>query len=422
MAIKVVVGGSLEDHALVRYALSAGMLQTAVDAGTDGFRTLELTGRVRPDVVLVDPSIPSLSGPQLVARLRRESPASPVVCWTARPDLEEAVELLLAGAAGYLLKEDGPSDLADRITAVLDGGLVIAPKIAAQLMPRFAHAIQRESDLTRTLGETTMRLQEVVGTKDQFIANVNHELRTPVTIVKGIAHLLKSGRLTENDQEQFLNRMDAALEKLTVTVEEIVSVADLGQGRLTLDPRRVEMSVLAHEVCDGVAEAYPDSVIERSIKPSLGVLADRARIAQAMKQLVENACRFSPPGGRIEVSLRRLSEGVQFSVTDSGIGVPRHIVTKAFQEPFVTAENVLRKERAGLGIGLHLARQLVVMHGGVMSADPLPAGGSRVRFCIPEHSPLLQISSDDVPATPSRPERAPVRREVEAMVPPRYTE
>jgi signal transduction histidine kinase len=306
---------------------------------------------------------------------------------------------------------------------VLDGGMVIAPKVAAQLMPRFAHAIQRESDLTRALGETTMRLQEVVGTKDQFIANVNHELRTPVTIVKGIAHLLKSGRLTEDDQEQFLNRMDAALEKLTVTVEEIVSVADLGQGRLILDPRRVEMSVLAHEVCDGVAEAYPDSVIERSIKPSLGVLADRARIAQAMKQLVENACRFSPPGGRIEVSLRRLSEGVQFSVTDSGIVVPRHIVTKAFQEPFVTAENVLRKERAGLGIGLHLARQLVVMHGGVMSADPLPAGGSRVRFCIPEHSPLLQISSDDdVPVTPSRPERAPVRREVEAMVPPRYTE
>jgi signal transduction histidine kinase len=60
----------------------------------------------------------------------------------------------------------------------------------------------------------------------------------------------------------------------------------------------------------------------------------------------------------------------------------------------VTAENVLRKERAGLGVGLHLARQLVVMHGGVMSADPLPAGGSRVRFCIPEHSPLLQVTAE----------------------------
>jgi signal transduction histidine kinase len=421
MGIKVVVGGSLEDHALVRYALSSGMLGAALEAGTDGFRTVELTARVRPDVVVIDPALPSISGPPLVARLREQSPQSAVLCWTARPDVDEAVDLFLAGAAGYLLKEDGPADLVDRITAVLEGGAVIAPRVATHLIPKFTRAIQRESDLTRTLAETTMQLQEVAGTKDQFIANVNHELRTPVTIAKGITHLLKGGRLTPDEQGQFLARMDAALEKLTDTVEEIVSVADLGHGRLTLYPKRVELSALVHEVCDDVAGAYPDSPIERYVKPSLEVLADRDRIAQAMAQLVENACRFSPPGSRIEVSLRRVPEGVQFSVTDSGVGVPRHIVTRAFQEPFVTAENVLRKERAGLGVGLHLARQLVVMHGGVMSADPLPAGGSRVRFCIPEHSPLLQLPSDDAATTPIRPERAPSRDVVEALV-PRYTE
>src|SRR5207237_5769633 len=117
--------------------------------------------------------------------------------------------------------------------------------------------------------------------------------------------------------------------------------------------------------------------IDRFVKPGLEVLADPERIAEAMAQLVDNACRFSPAGGRVEVSLRRVTEGVQFSVTDSGDGVARHIVNKAFREPFVTGADILRKERAGLGIGLHLARQLVIMHGGIMWADPLPAGGSR---------------------------------------------
>ena len=78
-----------------------------------------------------------------------------------------------------------------------------------------------------------------------------------------------------------------------------------------------------------------------------------------------------------------------FSVTDSGDGLARKLVNKAFREPFVTGEDVLRKEKAGLGLGLHLARQLIVMHGGIMWADPLPSGGSRVAFCIPEHSALL---------------------------------
>jgi signal transduction histidine kinase len=408
MAMRVVVGGSEEDRAVVQYALSTGTVDGKVEWGHDGFRVLELTDRTHPDVVVLDPDMPSVAGPELVARLRDRSPESAVVCWTGRPSVEEAVELLLAGASGYLLKEDGPGELVRQLDAVLDGGTVIAPRVATELMPRFAHAIQRETDLTRALAETTLQLQEIAGTKDQFIANVNHELRTPVTIVKGIAHLLKSGRLSEDDRKQFLIRMDAAVDKLTDTVEEMVSVADLGRGRLTLDPKRVQMSALVKEVCDGVAEAYPETSIERYVNPSLEVVADRDRITQAMTQLVENACRFSPPGGRVEVSLRRVDEGVQFCVTDTGDGLARNLVTKAFHEPFVTGEDVLRKERTGLGIGLHLARQLVVMHGGVMSADPLPSGGSRVAFCIPEHSPVLRVPSggDERASAPDR-ESAP---------------
>jgi hypothetical protein len=78
-----------------------------------------------------------------------------------------------------------------------------------------------------------------------------------------------------------------------------------------------------------------------------------------------------------------MSEGVVVSVTDHGEGIQREIVAKAFNEPFSTGEEILRKERAGAGVGLHMARQLVLQHGGIMWADPLPAGGTRVSFVVP---------------------------------------
>ena len=82
---------------------------------------------------------------------------------------------------------------------------------------------------------------------------------------------------------------------------------------------------------------------------------------------------------------RPMDEGVVVSVTDHGEGMARQTASKAFEEPFSAGEDILRKERAGAGVGLHMARQLVVQHGGILWADPLPSGGTRVSFVIPAH-------------------------------------
>ena len=80
---------------------------------------------------------------------------------------------------------------------------------------------------------------------------------------------------------------------------------------------------------------------------------------------------------------RELQEGVVVMVTDHGEGLDRAVAAKAFEQPFSTGEATLRKEKAGVGVGLHLARQIVIEHGGVMWSDPLPGGGTRISFCIP---------------------------------------
>src|SRR5437763_4172251 len=188
MPISLVVAGSTEDGAALENALVPDTAVGRVDLATDAYRAIELAMRNRPDLVVVDPAVPGLPAAELVARLKERLPGSPVVCWTAEPDVDQASELLRAGAAAYLVKQDGPADLIRHIPALLDGGFVIAPKVAAGLAVRFAEAIHREVELTRSLDEASAQLQAIASAKEAFMANVNHEIRTPVTIVKGIAH------------------------------------------------------------------------------------------------------------------------------------------------------------------------------------------------------------------------------------------
>src|SRR5437588_5205608 len=215
MPITLVLAGSQEDRTLLRRVLDPTMPDARIDLGTDGHRALELVERTKPDAVVFDPAVPGLTGPVLVGRLFASAPQSPIICWTANPDVDSASELFRAGAAAYLLKLDDPAELARDLRAVLGGGVVIAPRVAAGLAARFTQAIHREVELTRALVETTRQLHENASSKDAFIANVNYELRTPVTIVKGIAHLLKSRDLTDEEHDRFVERMDAAVQELT---------------------------------------------------------------------------------------------------------------------------------------------------------------------------------------------------------------
>jgi signal transduction histidine kinase len=170
-------------------------------------------------------------------------------------------------------------------------------------------------------------------------------------------------------------------------VEEILSIADLDRGTVDFDVARSDLATMVHDVCDRVGKRYPMVRMERDIPETMYAVVDPARISEAVAQLVDNACRYSPAASSVRIRLRAQDEGVVFSVTDTGLGLSREVASLAFQEPFVTGEEVLRKERAGVGLGLHLARRLVLLHGGILWADPLPAGGTRVSFCIPTVPP-----------------------------------
>jgi signal transduction histidine kinase len=384
MTIQVLLCDAPPGIAILEYGLLRSSADYSIEVGTDGYRAVELAARMHPSVIVTEVSLPGLSGAELVRQLRTAAPDAKVICWTSLSVPDVVAEILRAGAVGYLSKDEGWQPVIGAIGPVLEGGAVISPNIAVRLLSRFADAVHRERDLNGALADANMKLQEITQAKGEFLANVSHELRPPVTAVRGIAYVLGQGQVTEEERAEFLNRLQVTVDKLTGLVDNVLTIADLERGSLALQLSQIDLASLVANVCDEVARKYPNVVVDTALPPIAPCMADSARIAEVVRQLVDNACRYSPDGATVAVRIRLMDEGVTVTVTDDGEGLRREVVAMAFSEPFTAGEQVLRTARSGMGLGLHLARQLVLMHSGIMWADPLPGGGTRVSFCIPK--------------------------------------
>ncbi|HXF37803.1 MAG TPA: hybrid sensor histidine kinase/response regulator [Actinomycetota bacterium] len=384
MPTKVLLCDAPDGLALLQYALLRSGAELEVEAAPDGFRAVELAARLQPEVVVCEIDLEGLAGTELVRRLLASAPGARLVCWTAVASAGSAAEMLGAGAVGYLLKEDGPDGIVRAIRAAASGvGVVLSPKVARLLADRFAESLRRDQELEESLAEATGKLDEVRAAKAEFLANVSHELRTPVTVAKGIAYVLRNRDVPDPEREEFLHQLEASLDKLMGIVDEILTIAELDRGTLALNLQQVDLAPLLRHLAEEAARRYPEHRIDHRVPDPLPAMADPGRISEVVRQLLDNACRYSPPHESVSLQARVLEEGVVVSVTDHGLGMAREVLSRAFEEPFSTGERVLRKERAGVGLGLHMARQLVAQHGGVLWADPLPSGGTRVSFCLP---------------------------------------
>lgn len=387
----------------LQYALikSGGDLQT--EAVTDGFRAVEIAARIQPQVVVVEIGLEGLAGAELVRRLIATVPETRVVCWTGVSSPFAAAEMIDAGATGYLLKEDGPDAVVRAIAAVLRGNVVLSPRVATRLASRLDESVRKQRELEAALAETTERLDRLTTVKADFLANVSHELRTPVTIAKGIAYVLKNRGIPEEERREFLDQLESSLERLMHIVDELVTIAEIDRGTISLKLSQTDLAPLLRHVVDEVRRQYPAVAVDQEIPAALPSVVDPVRISEVTRQILDNACRYTPEDRPVTLRARSMDEGVVVSVTDHGQGIDRGLVTQVFNEPFSTGEEILRKERSGVGVGLHMARQLVLQHGGIIWADPLPAGGTRVSFCIPAQGAEPLTRPPDLPAEAPQP-------------------
>jgi signal transduction histidine kinase len=383
MASTVLVCDAVDEVAYLQYHLLREAADLVVDVTSDPFQAVESAARSRPDVVTVDLGLEGLGGAELVRRLCASTPGTRVIARSSTRDATVVAEVLAAGAAGYVLRDDGPDALLAAIRAALTGAVVLSPVVASGFGAEVGRAVADEKRLRAELEELSSSVTQGTSAKADFLANISHELRTPVTVAKGIAYVLRNPAVPDEEREQFLGQLQSSLDKLMGIVDEIITIAELERGTFELDVTWMDLAPLIRHAVDEVAREYPRTPIEAVVAEELRAVADGPRIGGVVRELLDNACRYSPDGRGVELAARMLDEGVVVSVTDHGDGLDRAVATKAFEQPFSTGEATLRKEKAGVGVGLHLARQIVWEHGGVMWSDPLPAGGTRISFCVP---------------------------------------
>jgi PAS domain S-box-containing protein len=247
----------------------------------------------------------------------------------------------------------------------------------------------------RALQEANDRLQELDRLKTQFLNTVAHELRTPLTPITLQLEIVKHALAGDEKQRRNLAILDRNMQRLSVLIEDILDVARLQSGRLTLHLTEVDLDKLVAEVGETFQEPARRAGIALEVRlGAVGkVKADTHRVGQVLFNLLSNAMKFTPTGGRIGVATERRGGEVEVEVRDSGAGLEPHQLAKLFR-PFSQVHDTTTKATAGTGLGLYISRGIVEQHGGTIGARSEGAGkGATFTFTLPEGGPPARLAT-----------------------------
>jgi signal transduction histidine kinase len=258
-------------------------------------------------------------------------------------------------------------------------------------------------------GRRAEQLREADQRKDEFLATLAHELRNPLAPLRNALEIL---RLRGNDPETAAKARDLMQRQLTQMVrlvDDLLDVSRITTGKLEVRKQRVELQAVIRNAIE-TARPFIDSqrhTLDVRLPPEpIELDADATRLAQVFSNLLNNAAKYTPPGGRIELEAEREHGQAVVRVRDSGIGIDPEVLPRIF-DMFVQADRSLERAHAGLGVGLTLARRLVELHGGSLKASsPGLAHGSVFTVSVPLAERVEPAPS---PSPPSA-ERGPKHR------------
>lgn len=366
----------VDDNADMRAHLSRILAaRWRVTTAADGASALHRIRVRTPDLVLADIMMPGLDGLGLVDALRKDATSAeiPVVLLSARAGEEASSEALGAGADDYIVKPFSARDLIARIDL------------------RLAQA--RAKSAVRTAREAA---EESGRARDEFFATVFHELRTPLASFQTWIELLKSGRLPAAQVPAALEALDTSSQSLSGLMQDLLDYSAFIRGELRVEPR-LAASVTA--IVLPVVRAFQPVAKMKELtlsydSPDTGGPAnvDALRLQQVMWNLISNAIRHTPSGGRIEVALAPRDTEVEISVHDTGVGISADELPQVFGRYW--RGKAASADRRGLGLGLAITRRIVELHGGTITAHSAGVGsGTAFIIRLPVSTEVARIDS-----------------------------
>ena len=219
-----------------------------------------------------------------------------------------------------------------------------------------------------------------------FVTTASHELRTPLTAVYGSIRTLldREPELEESTRRRLMRMIEQESEHLTQIVDQLLVAAQLDRGRLRLEERECDVAQLCASVVEGAEARKPDSISLRLVVPprTPPVMCDPPRLRQVIVNLVENAIKYSPGGGKIEVRVVDGPDRVRIDVQDEGLGIPPSEQARIF-EKFYRLDAEMARGVGGSGLGLYIPREIVEQMGGVLSVRSRRGAGSTFSVTLP---------------------------------------
>lgn len=355
---------------LVRKILTGAGFEV-VDA-VDGLEGVRVARAQRPDLVLVDLNIPGLDGYEVTLRLRGDAALRdiPIVAITAEGDRSTS---LAVGCDGFVQKPINARTFASTLRKFLRGGKEIVPpdKADAHLRAQSQRIVARLEAKVDELSEANRRLRDAERARTTFYRNISHELATPMTPIVGYVKLLVDQELGPLNpaQRKALGAMDDCVRRLRALIDNLLDVTGLEAGTMRFVHRDYDVRALVERVLQG----FQNAAAQRSVQfvfecphERMPAWGDAERLARGLAQVVDNAVKFTPPGGLVGVRVMHSGSAYRIVVADNGPGIPPSQIAKVL-EPFVQADGSPTRQHQGVGIGLAIARRVAEGLGGELS-------------------------------------------------------
>jgi signal transduction histidine kinase len=321
-----------------------------------------------PSLVLLDLNLPDSKGAETFRRVLEKAPNVPVVILSGQDDEAMAMKAVHNGVQDYLVKGDITSK---------------------QLERAVRYAIERQG-LLRSLD--LMRKQQLEF-KNEFLSHVSHELRTPLTCIHQFVTLVLDGLAgpVAPEQSEHLQTVLKSVRQLHAMIRDLLEATRAESGKMRIEPRCISMAGLIAQALEMMKAAADQKRIkvEATVDSTIPlVYADPDRILEVLINLIDNGIKFTPEGGAVNINASMVetdSSAVYISVSDTGRGISSQALPRIFERLFQDGE-AIDGNRTGLGLGLYIAKEIVVLHGGRMWAASEPGNGSTFSFHLPVYS------------------------------------
>jgi DNA-binding NarL/FixJ family response regulator/anti-sigma regulatory factor (Ser/Thr protein kinase) len=336
----------VDDNAGFRDSLLA-LLDTdgllVVGQAASGKEAIALVRTTMPDVVLMDVRMPDMDGIETTRRLKALDPRIGVVALTGNDDQRAVRDMLVAGASGYVLKDSDGDEILSAVRAAARGGGVISPEVTPSVIEELTEALERERRRIRQLEIAQEALLERAARRHDLVSRLGHELRTPVTVILGMAQTLGHPSATEPEREEMRTRLITRAQDLARLVTRFEAAVEAGM---------TEWADVV-EVARAVAADHERVIVDAPITPLMASL-NRQAARRILEELVENAVAFSKDEPvSVRISVRGTVTEVR--VTDRGPGVDPELAERMFA-PMEQGEGLNTRTHQGAGLGLALAR------------------------------------------------------------------